>query len=320
MERCVYDLHAKETWAEQIDPKQASKQVTEGLCLPRPKFGCQLPQDIPNPEHLIDVAKECESLGYDSVWAYDHLSPYWLHSGIALECWTLLSAVAARTSKIRVGSLVTNVNLRNPALLAKMTSTVDCISGGRLIVGLGTGDRLSAHEMQTHGYQFPSLEHRIDRLRETILILRAMWTGEKVSVRGKTCEISNALSLPKPKQKPGTPIWIGGRHKMVLDVVVELADGWNYWGLNRQDLEDREKYLFAKCAEVGRPYMGLVKSWTGKVDARKQRSSDLTIVEDIKRRLLSQTSEHTDYFIASFGRDSDPNAYEAFAEAVKSFA
>jgi len=287
--------------------------------LSRPKFGCQLPQNIPDPERLIEVAKECESLGYDSVWAYDHLSPYWLRSGNALECWTLLSAVAARTSKIRVGSLVTNVNLRNPALLAKMTSTVDCISGGRLIVGLGTGDRLSVREMQTNGYHFPSLDERIDCLRETILILRALWTGEIVSVRGKTFEISNALSLPKSKQKPGPPIWVGGRHKLILDVVAELADGWNYWGLDKKELCEREKYLFAKCVEVGRPHVDLIKSWAGKVDGTGQRSRNSTTVEGMKRQLLSNTSEHTDYFIASFGRDADRKAYEAFAEAVKSF-
>ncbi len=288
--------------------------------MPRPKFGCQLPQDIPDPEHLIEIAKECESLGYDSVWAYDHLSPYWLRSGRALECWTLLSAVAARTSKIRVGSLVTNVNLRNPALLAKMTSTVDCISGGRLIVGLGTGDRLSAHEMQTHGYPFPPLDQRIDRLRDTILILRAMWTGEKVSVKGKTIEILNALSLPKPKQEAGPPIWIGGKHKMILDVVAELADGWNSWGVDKKELDAREKYLIAKCNEVGRAYADLVKSWAGKVDGTDQASSNLTIIDEMKRQLRSMTSEHTDYFIASFARDADRKAYEAFAEAVKSFA
>ena len=288
--------------------------------MPRPKFGCQLPQDISNPEHLIEVARECESLGYDSVWAYDHLSPYWLRSGRALECWTLLSAVAARTSEIRVGSLVTNVNLRNPALLAKMTSTVDCISGGRLILGLGTGDRMSIHEMQTHGYHFPPLGQRIDRLSETILILRSMWTGKKVSVRGKTFEVSNALSLPKPKQKPGPPIWIGGRHQMILDIVAELADGWNYWGLDKKELGEREQYLFAKCSEVGRSYIDLIKSWAGKVDGTGQCSSNLTLVEDMKKQLLSKTSTHTDYFIASFGRDSDRKAYEAFAEAVRSFA
>jgi alkanesulfonate monooxygenase SsuD/methylene tetrahydromethanopterin reductase-like flavin-dependent oxidoreductase (luciferase family) len=288
--------------------------------LPHVKFGCQLPQDSPDLDHLIEIAKECEDLGYDSVWAYDHLSPYWLRSGRALECWTLLSAVAVRTSKIRVGSLVTNVNLRNPALLAKMTSTIDCISKGRLIVGLGTGDRMSVPEMQTHGYHFPSLRQRIDRLRDTILILRAMWTGEKVSVRGETFQISNALSLPKPMQKRGPPIWIGGRNYMILDVIAELADGWNYWGLDKKEIDAREKYLFAKCAEAGRSQTNLVESWAGKVDATGQGSSNLTLVEDIQGQLLSKTSEHVDYFIASFGRGSDRKAYEAFAEAVKSIA
>ncbi len=233
--------------------------------MPRPKFGCQLPQDILNPERLIKVAKECESLGYDSVWAYDHLSPYWLRSGRALECWTLLAAVAARTSKIRVGSLVTNVNLRNPALLAKMTATVDCISGGRLIVGLGTGDRMSVHEMQAYGYRFPSLHQRIDLLRDTILILRAMWTGKKVSVKGKTFEVPNAVSLPKPKQKPGPPIWIGGRHNMILDIVAELADGWNYWGMDKKQLVEREKYLFAKCVESVRTHKCVINSVRRKI-------------------------------------------------------
>lgn len=286
-----------------------------------PKFGLQLPQDTPNPDHLIEVAKECEALGYDSVWAYDHLSPYWLPSGRAMECWTLLSAVAARTSKIRIGSLVTNVNLRNPALLAKMTSTVDCISGGRLIVGLGPGDRMSAHEMQSHGYHFPSLERRISRLRDTILILREMWTGENISVVGKTSGVSNALSLPEPKQEPGPPIWIGGKHHMILDLVAELADGWNYWDLDKGLLEEREKYLFAKCAEFGRSPEDLLKSWAGTVDNEVRRSYNKSMmVDSIRRMLLSKTSKYTDYFIASFGHESDREAYEAFAEAVKSLA
>jgi hypothetical protein len=174
--------------------------------------------------------------------------------------------------------------------------------------------------METHGYHFASLDERIDRLRETILILRAMWTGERVSVRGKKFEISNALSLPKPKQKPGPPIWIGGKHKLILDIVAELADGWNYWGLNKKELRERENYLFAKCTEVGRSQMDIIKSWAGRVDGTNQSSANATIIEDMKRQLLSNTSEHTDYFIASFGRDSDRKTYEAFAEAVKSFS
>ena len=148
------------------------------------RIGCQLPQDISDFQKLTEIAQECERLGYDSVWAYDHLSPFWMKQAQALECWTLLSAIAQRTSKIKVGTLVTNVNLRNPALLAKMSSTLDKISGGRLILGLGTGDKFSREELQSYGYQFPSLNERIGRLRETILILKSMWTQPEASFKG----------------------------------------------------------------------------------------------------------------------------------------
>jgi len=107
------------------------------------RFGCQLPQDLDDFDRLVDVAKNCERLGYDSLWVYDHLSPFWSRSGRVLECWTTMSAIAGRTETVKVGSLVTNIALRNPSLLAKMSSTVDNISGGRLILGLGTGDKMS---------------------------------------------------------------------------------------------------------------------------------------------------------------------------------
>jgi alkanesulfonate monooxygenase SsuD/methylene tetrahydromethanopterin reductase-like flavin-dependent oxidoreductase (luciferase family) len=284
------------------------------------KFGCQLPQHIANPDRIIETAEECEKLGYDSVWTYDHLSPYWLHSGRALECWTLLSAVAARTSRIRIGSLVTNVNLRNPALLAKMTSTVDAISDGRLIVGLGTGDAMSMSEMRAYGYPFPSLSERVGRLRETILILKGMWTGQEVSLKGGTVQVSNAVSIPKPKQIPRPAIWVGGKHRMVLDVTAELADGWNYWGLNRGKLQELRSYLLKKCAELGRNPDEITKSWAGTISKATLTHSYPQMVQQIKTELLAQTDGETKYFIASFGSAASHDAYQAFAEAVKSIA
>ena len=107
---------------------------------------------------------------------------------------------------------------------------------------------------------------------------------------------------------------------MILDIIAELGDGWNYWGLGKKEIVAREKYLFAKCVEAGRSQTNLVESWAGKVDTTGQRSSNLTLAEDIQRQLLSKTTEHVNYFIASFGRGSDRKAYEAFAEAVKSIA
>ena len=282
------------------------------------KFGCQLPQDNSDIARIFQVAKDCESLGYDSVWVYDHLAPYWLRSRSSLEGWSLLSAVAARTSRIKVGSLVTNVNLRNPSLLAKITSTVDNISGGRLIVGLGIGDRMSIPELRSYGYRFPPLDERVALLRESIMVLKAMWTDTEVSFRGKILKLSHAVCQPKPKQKTGPPIWVGGRHPKLLDVTAELADGWNHWGLTGEKLRQLEAYLHSKCAELHRPPESVIESWTGTAATLPVGNNRLS--ETAKQELKSQIGKNTSYFIASFPAGADRKAYEGFAEAVKSIA
>jgi alkanesulfonate monooxygenase SsuD/methylene tetrahydromethanopterin reductase-like flavin-dependent oxidoreductase (luciferase family) len=285
------------------------------------KFGCQLPQDIDDFDRLIEVAEECERLGYDSVWVYDHLSPFWSRSGKALECWTALSAVAARTNNVKVGSLVTNVVLRNPSLLAKMSSTVDNISGGRLILGLGTGDKLSRRELNSYGYKFPPLDERVERLRESILILKAMWTKDEVTFHGKHYTISHAVNFPKPEQSPHPPIWIGGKHLRIVNVVAELADGWNYWGLSKEGLERRSRYLSTKCTEYRRSPASILKSWSGTFSHLSHGPGNYTeLVQKMATALRKQTDAETRYFVASFGPRANPESYQAFAEAVKSLA
>ena len=285
----------------------------------RIKFGCQLPQETDDFEKLAKIAERCERLGYDSVWAYDHLAPYWTRRSQAFECWTLLAAVAQRTKKIKLGSLVTNVNLRSPALLAKITSTLDNLSNGRLIVGLGTGDRMSRNELLSYGYRFANVDERLERLKETILILKAMWTQDRAFFEGKYNKLSGAINYPKPMQTPHPPIWVGGRHPKILEIIAEMADGWNYWGLERHMLEQCSKCLSDECARIGRNPAQITKSWTGSLSnlfkPGKRRSQ---IVEDVRRKLQSQTNDETRYFIASFGSRNVATDYEAFAEAVRS--
>lgn len=292
------------------------------LCpLPKSNFGCQLPQDSDDFDRVIEVAKHCERIGYDSVWVYDHLSPFWSRSGQAFECWTTLSAVAARTNSVKVGSLVTNVVLRNPSLLAKMSSTIDNISNGRLILGLGTGDKMSREELHSYGYRFPDLNERVERLRESIQILKAMWTNDEVTFHGNHYEISRAVNLPKPKQRPHPPIWIGGRHLRILDVVAEFADGWNYWGLSKDGLERRKDYLANKCAEHGRKPSSILKAWSGTFQQLSDGArSHSELSRNIAGKLRNQADTETRYFIASFGSQADPESYQAFADAVKSLA
>ena len=281
------------------------------------KFGCQLPLEAGDFEQVIEVAKQCEELGYDSVWAYDHLSPFWTRSGRVLECWTVLAAVAARTSRIRIGSLVTNVNVRSPSLLAKMSSTIDNISGGRLIVGLGTGDRLSRDELLSYGYNFASTDERVERLKESILILKAMWTEEEPRFEGKYYRISKAINSPKPRQKPHPPIWIGGKHFKILDLVAEMAEGWNYWNVSKEELAHRSNYLSKKCAEIGRNSNHIVKSWSGTVSHlfRDVRNRDKK-TESIVAELRSQSDDETEYFIAHLGPRAEAETYRLFADAV----
>lgn len=284
------------------------------------KFGCQLPQDL-DFDHVIEVARECERLGYDSVWVYDHLSPYWLQSRRALECWTTLSAVAARTGNVKVGSLVTNVGLRNPSLVAKMSSTIDNISGGRLILGLGTGDKMSRQELSSYGYEFPSLAERIERLRETILIIKAMWTQDETTFHGKYFKTSLAVNLPKPKQRPHPPIWIGGKHPKILDVVAELADGWNYWGLNPGTLKKRSEYLSIKCAKYGRKPEDVLKSWLGAYSQVSRGAKNHSeAMKNVVSELRNQTAVGTNYFIISFSSGTNMESYQAFANSVKSIS
>jgi alkanesulfonate monooxygenase SsuD/methylene tetrahydromethanopterin reductase-like flavin-dependent oxidoreductase (luciferase family) len=179
---------------------------------------------------------------------------------------------------------------------------------------------MSVDEMRAYGYRFPPLNERIERLRETILILKAMWTGKTVSVKGKMVGVINAVSLPKPQQTPGPPIWIGGKHRMILDVVAELAEGWNHWGLSKRKLGEREAYLSTKCAELGRDSQSITRSWAGTISLATQPSNQAKLAESMKTELLSQTNGTTDYFIPSFGAAANRKTYEAFAEAVRSIA
>lgn len=286
----------------------------------RIRIGCQLPQEIIHFEKLVAIAQGCERLGCDSVWTYDHLAPFWREQGDSLECWTLLAAIAQRTHSIKIGTLVTNVNLRNPALLAKMATTVDIISGGRLILGLGTGDRLSRKELESHGYQFANLAERVERLKETVLILKSMWsrTEADTSFKGKYYRLTNAGNYPRPIQEPHPPIWIAGKHPTILDVVAELADGWNYWGIDINRSAELERYLAAKCKEFDRRYEDITRStaWhvQGMLEGVKDRSA---VLEELREELRNRTAHGTEYLIASLGPRAELLSYELFAEAAK---
>ena len=197
------------------------------------------------------VAKKLETIGYDSLWLYDHfhtvpktkIEP-------TFECWTTMAAIAQATSRVRLGQLVTCSLYRNPAYLAKIASCVDVISGGRVDVGIGAGWK--EDEFAAYGYDFPPIRERLDRMADTARILKAMFTEERATVAGKHFSIEGVVNEPKPVQTPHPPIWIGTQgEKVGLRMVAELADGWNH----NRDVESffkKRDILRGHCDKIGR--------------------------------------------------------------------
>lgn len=189
------------------------------------KFNLTLP--MTDLQKLREYAALAEDLGFYSVSFGDHLYvrvPHlsWGPQVPHLECFTTLSSIAAATRRVRLAPLVAVVPFRSPALLAKMTSTIDQISGGRFIAGLGSG--WFGEELEAYGYGAASDRERIDRMAEAIGVLKAMWTEDEPSYRGRYYSIDKAYNFPKPVQKPHPPIMIGGAGKRVLEIAAREAD------------------------------------------------------------------------------------------------
>lgn len=213
---------------------------------------CRSPDDWEVTKSLVLA---CEKLGYHSVWFGDHLAT----GDARLECWTILSAISVIAEKIRFGPLVLCNNFRNPALLAKMAASLDVISGGRLEFGIGAGGNREEHE--AYGFDLPEPRVRIARLRESVEIIKKMWTEDKPSYKGRYYNIQNVLCEPKPLQKPHPPITIGGGgEKLTLKVVAAYADRWNAFGPLDQYLQ-KMKTLERYCSRIGRDPQEIERSF-----------------------------------------------------------
>ena len=190
------------------------------------KFGIKTSQGGYSYNELSEVWKKTEELGFDSAFLYDHLSAVGNPKDNCLEAYSTLGALARDTSKLRIGVMATSVNYRNPGLLAKITSTVDNISDGRLILGLGAG--WNETEMKSFGYPVFSPNERINQLIETIRIVRKMWEEEQATYKGSIYSVDSAMNFPKPVQK-SPPIWIGIMKgtRVLPRVAIRDADGFN---------------------------------------------------------------------------------------------
>jgi F420-dependent oxidoreductase-like protein len=227
----------------------------------KPWFGLHLPDytfpDTP-PEGLFDriveQATAAEQAGFSLVTVMDHLYQI---QGVGtvtdpmLEAWSTLAALARETTHVRLGTLVTGVTYRNPALLAKTATTLDAISGGRAILGLGAA--WNEQEHIGYGFEFPPVRERMDRLDEALTIIRAMFTEDRPSFAGRHYRIDQALNVPRPVQQGGPRILVGGGgEQRTLKIAAKHADMTHWFPLGLDVLRHKNEILEGHCEAIGR--------------------------------------------------------------------
>ena len=304
----------------------------------RIRFSVQTPVESTTYAALVRHWQRAEELGYDAAWLDDHFygvaTP---PSDDSLECWTLMAALARETSRLRFGTLVMCNNYRHPPLLAKMASTLDHVSGGRLEFGIGAG--WYEHEYNAYGYDFPPIATRLAQLEEALQIVTLLWTEERATFHGAHYRLERAWCNPKPLQQPHPPIMIGGGgEKVLLRLVAQYADRWNFGG-SVDELRHKLAVLERHCATVGRDPAGIEKSWFGNIiiepDAARLAerlakraarghgdayglNAIVGTPEQIVARLREYIALGVTHFIGMFGRVERLGATELFAREVMS--
>lgn len=217
----------------------------------RIEFGIYLPQMAITYDKLLERALAVEALGYDSFWMYDHLTAPGLPDASSLEAWTTAAALLANTTRLRVGHLVMCNNFRHPAVLAKMATTLDHISGGRLELGLGSGSIESEH--LEAGLPWGTVRERSERFGEALEIITRMFASPRSTFEGQHYSVHDLANVPGPVQDPRPPIHIGGAGpKLTLPLVARYADAWNVPTYALDRIHELNQTLDEECEKIGR--------------------------------------------------------------------
>jgi F420-dependent oxidoreductase-like protein len=287
------------------------------------RFGLQIPNfnagETPGDlfGDVVARAAAAEETGYESVWVMDHfyqLPPMGGPSQPMLDSYTLLGALAARTERVQLGAMVTGVTYRNPAHLAKMVTTLDVISGGRAILGIGGAWYDVEHEGL--GFDFPPVGERLDRLEEALQIGRAMFTEEAPSFEGRHYRIREARNVPRPVRPGGPPILVGGSgEKRTLKLVAQYADLCNIFG-DPATVAHKVEILRRHCADVGRDptevtvsrlstlvltadaeETAATKNFLRQVTGEEPSGSDVGTLDELAARMVELAAAGVDYCI-----------------------
>jgi F420-dependent oxidoreductase-like protein len=291
------------------------------------RFGLQTPQQHGSWQELLSLWQEVDALGFDSAWVFDHFLPIFSDpTGPCLEGWTTLSALAMVTKKVRLGVMVTGNTYRHPAVLAKMATTVDIISGGRLILGIGGGWFELEH--QTYGIAFPKVTERLKMLDETLEVVRRLWTEERVNFTGRYYQLKEALLNPQPVQRPRPPILVGaGGENIALGIVARHADMWNTFG-SPAVFARKIAVLAEHCRRVGRDPDAIEKSvllqltltddQETKRKAAENESWGMLVgsPDDVRRQIERYVAVGVTYIIISVSAPYDRAVLHRFASEV----
>lgn len=216
------------------------------------RVGIKLSQDAPISSYKA-IWKIADEARFDHCWAMDHLASIGQigEDREIFDGWELLAAMAMATTHVRIGLLVTGITYRNPALLAKIATTVDHLSDGRLEFGIGAAWAANEHEM----YGISGLDHRVGLFSEGLQVIKSLWTQERTDFAGRYFTMRNAVANPKPVQKPHPPIWVGSGGPTMLKLTARHADVWNVSGEAGREAEAAaaaSQQLDEACAAIGR--------------------------------------------------------------------
>jgi F420-dependent oxidoreductase-like protein len=211
-------------------------------------------------EAMTAVAKTADAGSWDSIWVYDHFHTVPDPSTeTTFECWTTTAALARDTSRVNIGQMVGCNGYRNPALYAKIASTVDVASHGRLYAGIGAG--WYEHEWRAYGYEWPELKDRMGAFREATEIIYRLWTENEVQFKGKYYSVDKPINEPKGVRKPHPSLWIGGGgEKVTLKLVAQYGDAANIGGGDPETIREKAAILKDHCDRLGRNYDDIIKS------------------------------------------------------------
>jgi F420-dependent oxidoreductase-like protein len=308
------------------------------------RFGLQIPNFTPDApggifEGVLAMARAAEDAGFDSVWVMDHfyqLPPMGGPDAPMLDSYTLLGALAAQTTRVRLGALVSGVTYRNPAHLAKIVTSLDVISRGRAILGLGAAWYDIEHEGL--GFDFPPAPERLDRLEEALQICRAMFREEAPSFSGRYYRIHQARNVPRPVQPGGPPILVGGGgEKRTLALVARYADMANLFG-DAATVAHKVEVLRRHCVAEGRDPLDITvsrlatlvltasdgetadtKEFLRQVTGEEPTGSNVGTPEDLVGQVEELAAAGVDYFIFNVPTGTPETVRRLGAEVLATF-